>query len=196
MPTGYTYQVENGEITTLEQYAMTCARAFGALITMRDDPMDKPIPENFEPNTKYYDEHIERASAALQELPSLGVEECDARAKAEFDAAMASHIKGEKERYEQKVRYANMKEMVTAWKVPSALQELKNFMIQQIDESTKFGDYKADPPVRLTGEKWREKELEKASRDLAYYTKERDKEIERVKGRNQWLADLRAALAR
>jgi len=194
MPTGYTCKVEDGSITTLEQYALTCARAFGACIDMRDDPIDKPIPDNFEPRTKYDDERIAAVQAILNELPGLSAEECDARAKDEFDKAMASHVEYEKERYVRKIRYSNMKDMVKAWRVPSTIQSLKDFMLEQIDTSTRGDDWKPEPPVRLTGEKWREKELAAASRDLASSTKNRNEEIERVSGRNRWLADLRTAL--
>jgi len=50
MPTGYTYPVVEGKITEFSDFALSCARAFGALITMRDDPHDTPIPETFEPS--------------------------------------------------------------------------------------------------------------------------------------------------
>ena len=36
MPTGYTDKIKDG--ITFKEYAMGCARAFGALITMRDNP--------------------------------------------------------------------------------------------------------------------------------------------------------------
>ena len=35
MPTGYTAAVCSGEITEIKDFALSCARAFGALITMR-----------------------------------------------------------------------------------------------------------------------------------------------------------------
>ena len=42
MPTGYTAIIEDDPNCTFEQYLMRCARAFGATVTMRDDPLDKP----------------------------------------------------------------------------------------------------------------------------------------------------------
>ena len=46
MPTGYTADIQDGKITTLREYALSCARAFGALIMMRDDPHDAPIADD------------------------------------------------------------------------------------------------------------------------------------------------------
>jgi hypothetical protein len=49
MPTGYTDCVRSGEVTEFADFAMKCARAFGACIEMRDEPSGTPIPEAFEP---------------------------------------------------------------------------------------------------------------------------------------------------
>ena len=46
MPTGYTAVIEDG--CTFKEYVMTCARAFGATISMREEPLSKEIPEKFE----------------------------------------------------------------------------------------------------------------------------------------------------
>ena len=49
MPTGYTATLmEKGQ--TFQEFIMGCARAFGALIEMRDSPNDAPIPDKFEPS--------------------------------------------------------------------------------------------------------------------------------------------------
>ena len=40
MPTGYTAEILNGEIKTFPEFAKKCARAFGAMIHMRDDSLD------------------------------------------------------------------------------------------------------------------------------------------------------------
>jgi hypothetical protein len=49
MPTGYTAAVADGTITEFPDFAMQCARAFGTLVLMRDEPQDAAIPEKFEP---------------------------------------------------------------------------------------------------------------------------------------------------
>ena len=38
MPTGYTLDLYNGKDITFEEFVLKCARAFGALIDMRDEP--------------------------------------------------------------------------------------------------------------------------------------------------------------
>ena len=44
MPIGYTSKLHDGD-QPFNEFIMSCARAFGALVTMRDDPNDAPIPE-------------------------------------------------------------------------------------------------------------------------------------------------------
>ena len=48
MPTGYTSKIKDD--ITFEQYAMGCARAFDALIDMRDEASDALIPEELTPS--------------------------------------------------------------------------------------------------------------------------------------------------
>lgn len=40
MPTGYTDAIKDG--ISFNQFILSCARAFGALITMRDEPSSVP----------------------------------------------------------------------------------------------------------------------------------------------------------
>jgi len=66
MPTGYTAKLmESGQ--TFQDFVMQCARAFGACVMMRDDPMDAPIPERFEPS----DYNVKRLAEAKAELVKL-----------------------------------------------------------------------------------------------------------------------------
>lgn len=69
MPTGYTADLTLD--TPFERFAMRCARAMGACVMMRDDPMDAPIPDKWEPDD-YYRKRLEDAKAKLaaaEEMP-------------------------------------------------------------------------------------------------------------------------------
>ena len=66
MPTGYTARLCDGE-QTFKDFAMLCARACGALIEMREDPMDAPIPEKIK-RSSYYDEALSKAVAEYDRL--------------------------------------------------------------------------------------------------------------------------------
>lgn len=194
MPTGYTADVEDGKITTLRGYALTCARAFGALIDMRDDPMSKPIPQKIEPRTDYYDTAIAEARDTLAKLPALSDAECEAMAEQDFEAALAQCNENEMRKRKEAGRYANMKSLVDGWKVPDDLRGLRDFMLEQIATSTRHSDYEYPMPVRRAGTTWRSKKMEDASASLARNEAERAKEISRAEDRNAWLQKLFVAL--
>ena len=197
MPTGYTYPVAEGKVTALREFAMQCARGMGALVTMRDDPSDAPIPDKFTANTKYHDDALAEADKVLAEVPALSDAECDTRAAAAFTEAMQSHTQYAIDKAQQKRRYEEMIFHVERWKVPQEIVSLKDFMLEQLRDSLDHdcgGSYRPDVPVRLTGEQWREKALAAASRDVAYHTVERQKEIDRTEARNKWLVEFFKAL--
>jgi hypothetical protein len=69
MPTGYTAGIIDGEITTFEQFATQCSRAFGATIHMRDNPLDSP----YEPRTpsQYYVNSLQSQREKLEETKTM-----------------------------------------------------------------------------------------------------------------------------
>lgn len=197
MPTGYTAAVQDGTITELRPFAMQCARAFGALISMRDEPYDAKIPQKFEPDTRYYDERIAETQEKLLKLPVMSPAECDAAAAADHAQAMTSWRERGQTREIHRQRYADMLSKVHAWQPPEAVTGLKDFMIEQITKSIDFdcnvGKY--DPGPAAKGDEWQAAQMKDAQRDLSYGLEERAKEIARTADRNLWLDALRVSLA-
>jgi hypothetical protein len=93
MPTGYTADVQNGTVTELRDFALSCARAFGACIMMRDDPPGTPIPDQFEPSS-YYRIECEKAQAELSRLLTLTPAGIAAETIAHNKAAIADGLNG------------------------------------------------------------------------------------------------------
>lgn len=197
MPTGYTAPVQSGEIADFATFAMQCARAFGALVTMRDEPVDAPIPERFE-STDYHARELSAAVARLADLQAMSPEEvARASVKAHADA-YASWMERERTRREQRARYEVMLAQVDAWEPPTDGHEgLKRFMREQLTESIGFDCGEPYPePVSPGPDGWLAAQIEKAEWSAAYHAKADREERERVEGRNRWLADLRASLKR
>lgn len=84
MPTGYTADVASGKITSLRDFALICARGMGALVMMRDEPFDAPIPERFEPSV-FYKKHLDEAKQELAALRAMTAEDADNAAAAEAE---------------------------------------------------------------------------------------------------------------
>lgn len=195
MPTGYTAGVQSGTITTFPEFAMQCARAFGALVTMRDDPLDAEIPESFEPRTRFYDERIAQARADLKRLKAMDARERAQAAAAAWNEHVLSVEEWNARCQQTRARYESMLAQARAWQPPTSNHsELKEFMIQQLEQSIDF-----DCNERHVGEcprpaMWWLDQVTKAKRDIAYYTEEREKEIQRARERTAWVRHLRASL--
>lgn len=195
MPTGYTDAVLTGKITGLREFALTCARAMGALIMMRDDPMDAPIPKQFAPNTEYYDERLADARADLAEIMGFSPAECTAKIVEDISAAEEYRDKYLVEKDQDRSRYVAMLEKVEAWE--TAADGLKDFMLSQLRDSLKWdcdGDYIPSVPDMMSVDDWRAEKTTKIFKDIAYLQQKIGEEIQRTEERNQWLTALLESL--
>ena len=192
MPTGYTADVQSGKVETLQDYAYQCARAFGALIMMRDESSDTPIPKKFEPNTKHHDLRLAVAQGILARTPSP--EECEQRSKEDFDKALITFNERTTENEIQHDRYKSMLTKVAGWAAPKDHAEMKVFMIDQLKKSIDFDIHAPEMPIKKSGSDWLKARNDSAEWDVEYHTRNIKEEIERVDGRNIWLSQLRESL--
>lgn len=198
MPSGYTVRIHDGKPTTFEQFVWSCARGMGALIMMRDDDWNAPIPERFEPGD-YAQNKIREIEAQLVELQSLSQEQAEIAAQADYEEAHQKWVNTREERLALRARYEAMKTQVEAWTPPSSDHEgLKTFMISQLDQSidfdTSFNSEFNKEPVQKDGVTWVADQVSRLGRDLKYYVQSHEEELARTEARNQWLAQLRASV--
>jgi hypothetical protein len=194
MPTGYTAAVEDGTITDLPTFALRCARAFGALIMMREEPADAPIPEDppFEPSSYHTDSlaRAEKRLLALLEMTAGQVEaECDAVYKRRVQEAAedVAQLKVKNDRYRA------MRQKVEAWTPPSSEHEgLKRFMLEELDSSVYT--YIPTPPERILPAVWLATEIASVERDILYHPAQIEKDRKAHEERSKWVRDLRKSL--
>jgi len=195
MSTGYTAGIKNG--ISFEEYVLRCARNFGACITMRDEPFDKPIPEKFE-ESDYYKKKVENIKEKLQELKSLS----DAELQIIIDKEYENKIKDNQERILEckalKEKYDEMLYQVNEWNPPSKEHiGLKNFMIDQINISYSDCDYsyyENKKIIKLQIEQYKYEKEKELLKDLDYHMKRWKEEAERTAERNLWIKQLRESL--
>ena len=194
MPTGYTATLHDGE-QSFPDFALACARAFGALITMRDDPADAPLPDAFEPST-YYAVRAAELRSRIAEIEAWTDAAARDAAHRAWHSAWTRWNAGRAEREARKARYEAMIAQVEAWEPPTPDHlEMKRFMLDQLAESLRFDcGYEAPEPVEMTGDEYRLAEWERAQRDLGRAEAEQQKENERAASRTAWLAALRQSL--
>lgn len=181
MPTGYTEGVQTGKIQTLKEYALVCVRAMGVLHHMRDLPNGLEIPRKIEIDT-YYKDRIEETQKEIDRLFKLS----DIERKEKLKKLNSDKFNKQKKQNEDmqniKNRYESMIEKIENWKIETDLISLKRFMLDQLHQSLEFDYYKAlDNPVT------EESRLSELNRDLAYYEREWEKQIQKNKLANQWL---------
>lgn len=200
MPTGYTAAVQDGTITEFSDFAMQCARAFGALVTMRDDAPDAAIPEEFKP-AEYYAKSVAECRARLAAIESMTL------AEAELLLEEHNRKQGEERRrllaesQTTQERYAVMLEKAERWQPPTPEHSnLKAFMVEQLRESIKFDcrdegfAERCYPHFDGTPKEWRASQLEGAQNGLQRALESEAQEVERVRSRNAWVKSLRESL--
>lgn len=196
MPTGYTAKLmEKGQ--TFPEFVLLCARAFGATILMRDDPMDKPIPEAFKPSD-YNEKALRAAKAELDRLDSMGGNERIAFGEAQRKADIQQNRDWLTRERNENERLTAMRVQVQAWEPPSPEHvSLKNFMLEQIDMSVNSTDYIEKAIVEAEAKSpaaYYAAAVAKAARDVEYHIEEQAKEVERTESRNRWIRQLRDSL--
>jgi hypothetical protein len=204
MPTGYTAAVQDGTITEFKDYALQCARAFGASIMQRDDDPSEPPKEQEE--SSYYQERVDETLEEIEVLVNLSDEELvESEKNANLRELDQCKQRLEDEKIE-KIRYDDMLEKVRDWEAPSAEHlKYKEFMINQLVESIEFdcgGSYyendlrKAVSKLEYipTAKEIREGRMADLQRDLEYYRKNLAEENALVFSRNQWIRQLYESL--
>lgn len=200
MPTGYTAVLHDKDIGFAD-FAIRCARAMGAMINMRDEPMDTPWRPD-QPSG-YYSSQLEEAQQQLDKFKALSLEDArimlDDKRQKDFDHATAKIA----EMNIVRGRYERMKEYVSAWTPPTKEHEgLKDFMLNQLsicasDYDTSYYEEDAKPVTPCTDREasdWAQEQIAKAIKTIAYCTSEGKKERDRVEARNKWVRDLQTSL--
>ncbi len=196
MPTGYTEKIKDG--ISFEEFALSCARQFGACVSMRDDPMDMPIPDKFEPSD-WHKKALLSERRKLYRLNRMTVEQATTKALREYRQEVERREKSKKRNKLVISSYREMLRQVEAWIPPTPDHvELKKFMIQQITDSIDHDDmsgyYEDNPPILLSGTDWLELRRKDITNSIDYHKIEYAKEVDSTNGRSEWVKSLRNSL--
>lgn len=176
---------------------MACARAFGACVMLRDEPLSTPIPEKFEPS----DYNVKALARAKDELRVL--EAMDEDAKIAFgQAVIASSIDNAKQAMAkdaaENAKFEEIEKDVLVWVPPSEDHiPLKAFMLNQIAISKHTHEYHQEAIASLNKKSpltaWQES-YKASVRSVDYHVLEQRKENDRAKIRTKWVQQLRDSL--
>ena len=179
---------------------MICARNFGACISMRDEPLDTPIPEKFE-ESKHY---LKKYNEAVSDLNHY----CNA-SNEELASQYQTEMTKEKKYYTDKIEelenlsksFSRLIDQANAWNPPSDdHSSLKDFMVNQLTESKNVDCNLSFYKERLTElfdtnyTVWLQNKIKEAEKDVAYYKKQISKDEDVYASRNLWIKQLRGSL--
>lgn len=195
MPSSYTANIYDGKPETLESFLLKCARQFYANVRMREDSLDSEIVE-YTPNTKYYEENLERAKARLAELQAMSREEIEAIIEETHKNSLESYQIRVQEKLDMRARYEHMIHQVENWTPPTDEHvNLKEFALNQLKDSLDFDcGHMPTEPTKLTVDEYIDVFTERYNSDISYYTKSIEKEIENVTKANEWNNALKRSL--
>lgn len=193
MPTGYTAGVQDGTVTDFKEFALTCARAFGACVMLRDSPFG-PAPKTIE-----HDECCDKWLATATDDYESWKNKTDTEKRQQWEEhcrsreAKINKIVVENEI--KKKRYENMLAKVDKWEPPTGEHEgMKKFMREQLTESMRFDCYRPDMFVAPPFEEWVVSHESDLVDCIERYAKDARLARERTDARNKWLAELHASL--
>ena len=187
MPTGYTTDIYDGKDVSFRDFALNCARAFGACVMQRDDPADeKP---KIMPEESYHAEQLKKLGKFKKPT------------KAEFENYIKTKIADRKETIEEKKKlqkaYNRKIKEAQDWNPPTPEHEgLKKFMIQQLTDSMDFDcnyDYhesELNKLSKMTYDDYFEQQKQNHKWMIKYHTEYLEKDLNAIRQRNKWIQDL------
>lgn len=198
MPTGYTSKIKEGY--TFKEYAMDCARAFGALVDMRDY-QDMEIPTEILPSEFYYDS-VTRSKAKLKDLEAVSGDDITAQYYESQEDRSKECLSIIEKNNKQRLLYVKMIADVEAYVPPTAdHRNHKDFMLEQInmcmeETDNSYWNSGTNRPNSTNEDilKWHEKRIEAARQSIANDEKYLQEEIDRCATRTKWICGLTEAV--
>lgn len=192
MPTGYTADILDKNID-FPQFVWDCARAFGALIHMRDDKHDARVRKS-EPDN-YHQEALQDAQADLLKMKALTDDEAAALAVVDFKKGRQAERESRERAEVATYRLTAMIWRVQDWQPPSKdHQSLKTFMLEQLQSTLEFDGtyrkwYRTPPPLK-TGPEYRTYQVKICLGNIEYHAKHLREDEERKSGQATWIDQL------
>lgn len=195
MPTGYTYYIQSGKITSGKEFLKLCTRAFGIAVDLKEESLDIPTPEKFKPDP-YYKKSYDESVKSQNEIYNMTFEEAKNRMIDSYNNSRTSAIECVKKCKEEDEKYLKVKEEVEKWIPPTSEHEnLKKFCLEQIDMSLNKSIYEfyeeelnKELDISDKGVENYISELKKSvDKDVERTYKKWQEEIKRTEEKNLWM---------
>jgi hypothetical protein len=195
MPTGYTSYIKDGKITSGKEFLKLCTRAFGIAVDLKDESLDVPTPNHFEPDP-YYEKAYKDSLVSRERAYSMTFEEVKEDIISKYNDNKGRAAKILEEYKDEDKKYLKVREEVEKWIPPTPEHEnLKKFCLEQIDMSLNTGLYEwcekdinkeldtSDDTIKKYINILRDNADEKLKRTYKKY----QAELKRVEEKNLWM---------
>jgi hypothetical protein len=198
MATGYTHDVSERDDMPFEEFAWNCARAFGALIHLRDSGWDAEV--TIPKESSYHRKSLLQAENELKSLEKMTLSQAKKRAEKEHQESVKSAQDALDRQARIKVRYERMLAKVQAWIPPSEDHNgMKKFMIQQLQESIEH-DCDGDYYRRMLKERvksprsWLNAQIRQAKDNIQYHQEHAKEDHQRQVNVAKWITLLQHSI--
>lgn len=191
MPTGYTAAVIDGEITELNEFILSCSRAFDIRFKENMDGDTKILPSREIPDR--YEREVEEARKELEEARNLSDSEAYELAKQDFAEQCRHWDEHKKQKAENLDRLQYMLDQVKQWIPPTSQHEgIKNFMIQQLEDTIEHDGTPYDflVPTQQTPVEYKRNLIKDKERWLEIKQESLDRERSNAEQRHFWWKNL------
>ena len=201
MPTGYTADIYAGKDVSFEDFALNCARAFGAFAHLRDNP-EAELSDKLSVD-EYYVKKFEKAEADLEKVKYMTDEDFAIEAEKCYNEKQSYLQQTIRRHRELRARYENMLQQVNEWTVPTEQHtEFKKFMVDQLEQSIEFDtsvehyeNELANLSVETVAEA-KERITEDVEWVFGYASKQLEREEEAAAERSEWAGALFRSLGK
>ena len=197
MPTGYTAGILDGTTKDFNQFAKHCSRAY--IMHLRDEPMDSEYKKR--EVSDYHTKAIEKAKTELKQADSLSDEELIIQEKNRLIESKKYHLESKEKDELNKIKMDSFLEKAKQYVPPTENhQGIAKFMIEQLEKTIEFdcnSNYHIDELItidskieKVNADDIRSEMKVKATKDIAYHTKEHEADVKRCREHNQWYEDF------
>lgn len=197
MPTGYTAGILDGTTKDFNEFAKLCSRAF--MVHLRDEPMNGEYKKR-EPSD-YHSKAIKKAEDELKQVEQLTDEEVILQEKSRLIESKKYHIKSNGKDEANKIKLEQFLAKAMNYKPPTKEHKgIADFMQEQLKSTIDFGCNRTyhinelktiDSKIEnVNADNIRSETKIKATKDIAYHTKEHEEELRRCKEHNKWYEDF------
>ena len=195
MATGYTADVIEKNIT-FREFALKCSRAFGALVSFRDEDICKVITEV--PLSDYHKKGLKAAKDRLRSFNSASPRSLSDDAVREIKRRYEDSKNSRKVAVEENKRLKRMIAQVKKWNPPTSDHvRYKEFMIEQLTISLndlKYFVVKNPSTGKKAIADWIESRRSELERMVKYHTEYWEKEQKNNAEANAWLKAIMDSL--